>query len=164
MSQEIFEGRFTAKTNQQFVVFLVGMRINKLRSIFKCLPLFRRFVAMVYQLKANKSHGLLGAKRWFAWREIMYIQYWDSLESLEKFAQSKEGAHIQAWREYNLMFAKSAELGIWHEKYLLDAEQVDCVYSNMPRIGLAAAMQQVAVVPQSDTEVQTKLNQEKNAK
>ena len=38
MANKIFNGRFTAKTDQPFVVFLIGMRINKWWRIDKWLP------------------------------------------------------------------------------------------------------------------------------
>jgi hypothetical protein len=37
-------------------------------------------------------------------------------------------------------------VGIWHETYTVNPDQFESVYSNMPRFGLAAAMDHVEAV------------------
>jgi hypothetical protein len=42
-------------------------------------------------------------------------------------------------------------VGIWHETYLIDNNQYECFYGNMPRFGLGAAAEHVEVKSQGDT-------------
>jgi len=39
----------------------------------------------------------------------------------------------------------SGDVGIWHETYRVHAGEYECVYGNMPRIGLAVAGEHVPV-------------------
>ena len=39
----------------------------------------------------------------------------------------------------------SGDVGIWHETYLVRAGAYEAIYGNMPRIGLAAAGDHVAI-------------------
>ncbi|HEY4959456.1 MAG TPA: DUF4188 domain-containing protein, partial [Terriglobales bacterium] len=41
--------------------------------------------------------------------------------------------------------------GIWHETYLVNARQYECVYGNMPLFGLAAATNHVAAIGNRET-------------
>jgi len=45
----IFRGRFTAQIDGPFVVFVIGMRVNKLMMIGKWLPVARAMRPMVEQ-------------------------------------------------------------------------------------------------------------------
>jgi hypothetical protein len=39
----------------------------------------------------------------------------------------------------------SGDVGIWHETYKVRAGEYECVYVNMPRLGLAAAGEHVPI-------------------
>ena len=46
---------------------------------------------------------------------------------------------MPAWKRFNQAVRASGDVGIWHETYKLRAADYECIYGNMPRVGLAAA-------------------------
>ena len=60
---KIFNGRFTAKTEQPFVVFLIGMRINKWWRFDKWVPVASAMGPMVTVTaeRQAKSGAMSGA-------------------------------------------------------------------------------------------------------
>jgi hypothetical protein len=63
-----------------------------------------------------------------------------SFEALEAYARDRDGLHQPAWAAFNRA-ARDArgDVGIWHETYLVKAEQYESIYSGMPPTGLGAA-------------------------
>ena len=148
---KIFRGRFTASIDEPFVVFLIGMRINQLRAVHKWMPVAAAMPAMLKVLESNPAKGLLGVETWVRWREVMNVQYWRSFEDLENFARNPSDPHLQAWKDFNQRVGSDGSVGIWHETYLVNAGQYECVYGNMPLFGLAAATEHVAAVGNRET-------------
>jgi hypothetical protein len=74
----------------------------------------------------------------WAGRTVTMIQYWRSFEQLEQFARNADDPHLEPWRRYNRMIAKTGDVGVYHETYKVGPGQYECVYANMPAIGLAA--------------------------
>lgn len=133
---EIFKERMTADVDGEFVVFLIGMRINKPWKIHKWLPVSMAMPKMLNELYKNPEVGLINHESWFGRTTIM-IQYWKSFEHLEKYAKSKDSSHLPAWAEFNKKIGSNGDVGIWHETYLSKKGGYECVYNNMPRFGLA---------------------------
>lgn len=52
-------GRFTAEMDGTFVVFVIGMRINKLLAVHKWLPVLRSMGPMMRELYANPDTGFM---------------------------------------------------------------------------------------------------------
>jgi|SRR5262245_37146073 len=73
----------------------------------------------------------------------MTVQYWRSFDDLETFARSSSDPHLQAWKDYNRRIGADGIFFVWHETFLVNAGGFECVYSNMPRIGFAAAAEHV---------------------
>ncbi len=71
----IFPGRYTAQIDDPFVVFLIGMRINKFWAFHKWFPTFKAMYPMLTTLFKHPEKGLLGIHTWFSWREVMLVQY-----------------------------------------------------------------------------------------
>jgi len=135
----IYRGRFTAQIEGSFVVFLIGMRVNELWMIGKWLPVARVMRPMVEHLLAHRDLGLLHADSYFYWRGAALVQYWRSFEELERFARDPSLAHLDAWKRFNRAIGADGSVGIWHETYLVEAGQYECLYGNMPKMGLAVA-------------------------
>jgi hypothetical protein len=135
----IFRGRFTAQIDGPFAVFIIGMRINRLRAIHKWLPVARAMGPMLEHLLANRERGLLHAQPYIYWRGVALVQYWRSFEQLERFARDPGANHLDAWKHFNRAVGADGSVGIWHETYLVQANHYECVYGNMPRMGLAIA-------------------------
>ena len=132
----IYPQRMTAAVDEDFVVFLIGMRINKPWKIHKWLPVAQSMPKMLTELYQNPELGLLGHEQWFGRTTIM-IQYWKSFEHLEQYAKNKTSIHLPVWAEFNKKVGQSGDVGIWHETYLSGKGQYECVYNNMPKFGLA---------------------------
>ena len=56
----ISPGRFTADIEGSFVVFIIGMRINRLMAFHKWVPVAQAMGPMVRQLMTHKELGLQG--------------------------------------------------------------------------------------------------------
>jgi hypothetical protein len=147
----IFPGRFTAQIDGPFVVFIIGMRINKLLAFGKWVPVARAMGPMVEELLAHKELGLLHAQAYAYWRGAALVQYWRSFEHLEKFAREPSLSHLDAWKRFNRAVGADGSVGIWHETYLVEADAYESVYGNMPRFGLAAAGEHLPAVGAKET-------------
>jgi hypothetical protein len=137
---EIVPQRMTAEIDGDFVVFIIGLRINRLWKLHKWVPVFLAMPRMLRELEANADSGFLGAVQSLP----MIVQYWRSFEQLERYARSHEHAHWPAWVDFNKRVrVASGDVGIWHETYLVRAGEFETFYGAMPRIGLAAAARHV---------------------
>src|ERR1700731_625124 len=56
---EIFNGRYTARTDKPLVLFLIGLRLNKLLAAHKWLPVFTAMPRMLAELDRKPDGGLL---------------------------------------------------------------------------------------------------------
>jgi hypothetical protein len=135
----IHPGRFTTRIEGPFVVFLIGVRINRLLAPHKWFPTTIAMGPMLRELYANPSLGFLGGFTSAYWRGVMVTQYWRSFDHLVNYAQSNEAAHLPAWKAFNQRIGSDGTVGIWHETYQVAAGQYECIYANMPRFGLAVA-------------------------
>ena len=135
MAQVIPE-RMAARIEGDFVVFLIGMRINKPWKIHKWLPVALAMPRMLEELAAKPELGLLGVRP----SPGFIVQYWRSYEHLERYARSRDNEHFPAWAAFNKNVAASrGDVGIWHETYLVRAGEYETLYSGVPRSGLGAA-------------------------
>ena len=140
-SDGVDERRVTAEREEAFVVFHIGMRINALWKIHRWLPLVLVAPRMVRELVADPESGLLGSRTVVGpgIRNIGFVQYWESFDALEAYARDGDRLHLPAWQEYYGDGTKTdASVGIWHETYLVDADEYETVYNSMPAHGLAA--------------------------
>ncbi len=135
----IIEDRVTARVeDDELVVFLIGMRINKPWKIHRWLPVARAMGRMIEELYAAPELGLKHVESWFG-RTTMMVQYWESFDALEAYATHKAKEHVPAWGEFNRLIGSNGDVGIWHETYVVEPGRFECVYNNMPRFGLARA-------------------------
>jgi hypothetical protein len=135
----LYPGRYTAQIDGSFVVFIIGVRVNKLWAVHKWLPVARAMGPMVEQLLAHRDLGLLHAQPYLYWRGAALVQYWRSFEHLDRFARDPSLTHLDAWKRFNRAVGADGSVGIWHESYLVPEGQYECVYGNTPRMGLAVA-------------------------
>ena len=133
----------TAQLDGDFVVFLIGMRVNKWWKIWKWLPVALAMPRMLIELAKRPELGLLHARTAFGFPNIQVIQYWRSFELLHAYASGRSLAHLPAWRDFNRRIASNGDVGIWHETFLVKDGAYESVYNNMPLWGLAAAGAQV---------------------
>jgi hypothetical protein len=134
---KVVKKRMAAEVEGDFVVFLIGMRINKLWKFWKWLPVFTAMPRMLRELEQDPSSGFLGAQQYIASpRRPMVVQYWRSFEDLERYARSRDAEHWPAWVAFNKRTGSNGDVGIWHETYLVPAGSYEAIYNNMPPVGL----------------------------
>ncbi len=141
----VHPGRFTADVEGDFVVFIIGMRINKPWKLHKWLPVAVAMPRMLRYLEQHPMDGLLGSRMSGGPRAPILIQYWESFEKLDRFANSPDAPHLEPWRRFAKKIGSSGDVGIWHETYKVRAGEYEAVYGNMPSWGLAAATNHVPV-------------------
>jgi hypothetical protein len=128
--------RMMARIEGDFVVFLIGARINKPWKVHKWLPVIMAMQPMIRELEARPESGFLGAIQSLS----VIVQYWRSFEHLEAYARDRDQLHWPAWVAFNKRTGNSrGDVGIWHETYRVRAGEYECVYSGMPLFGLAKA-------------------------
>jgi hypothetical protein len=128
--------RVTAKIDGDFVVFLIGVRINRPWKVHKWLPVVRAMPRMIRELEARPESGFLGCINTLG----VIVQYWRSFEHLEAYARDQSQLHWPAWLAFNKSVGSSrGDVGIWHETYRVREGEYECVYSGMPPYGLAKA-------------------------
>jgi len=153
---EINQGRWTAQVEGDFVVFLIGARLQAtrpLRSLRDLSGLKRGMVGMLKYLGRHPEKGLLG------WQQLglgtVNVQYWRSFEDLERFAKDDDDPHLAAWRAFWKRVGRSDRTGIWHETYLVRAGEYEAIYGNMPPFGLGRATELVRLG--ADSNARTRL-------
>ncbi|WP_079478289.1 DUF4188 domain-containing protein [Halobacillus salinus] len=133
---KVISERFTAAHEDDVVVFIIGMRINKWWALHKWIPVFFAFPRMVQELYSNKDLGFLSTELYFG-RTTMSVQYWRS--SAELMAYAKGMKHLKAWKNFNKKIGTDGSVGIYHETYIVPNENYECIYANMPPFGLSKA-------------------------
>ena len=142
---DIRKGRWTAKVEGHFVVFIIGARIDLKHPVrsFKDLGGQRGMPAMLKHLMENHPEkGLLGFEQAGL---TTTIQYWRSFEHLERFAKDDSDPHLAIWRSYWKRVGTSGRTGIWHETFLVRSGEYEAIYGNMPPHGLGKAGRLVPV-------------------
>lgn len=136
--------RMTVDIEGDFVVFLIGLRINKPWKLRSWLP---AFLAMPRMLAEISSHPEIGCLGYTQVGLTTLLQHWRSFERLEAYARSHEHNHWPAWVAFNKRVSQSrGDVGIWHETYQVAAGAYEAIYSGMPPYGLGKAG---ALVPAS---------------
>lgn len=130
--------RMTGQREGDFVVFLIGMRVNRWWKIWKWLRLSRAMPRMIRELEAHPELGFLGCEQWFG-RTTILMSYWRSTEDLIAYSRSRDHAHLPAWRAFNKLVGTKGDMGVWHETYRVHPGDYETMYINMPPFGLGKA-------------------------
>ena len=88
---DVRQGRWTTKIEGDFVVFLIGARLqptHPLRSMRDLGGFTRGMPQMLKYLMEHPEKGLLGYQ--MSGISLMNVQYWRSFEHLERFAKDDE--------------------------------------------------------------------------
>jgi hypothetical protein len=127
--------RVAAHIEGDFVVFLIGARINKPWKLHKWIPVALAMPKMIKELEAaGPESGFLG----YINNPFVMVQYWRSFEHLEAYARARDRNHWPAWVAFNKKLGSArGDVGIWHETYKVRAGEYEAIYSGMPHMGLA---------------------------
>ena len=135
---QIFPGRDTADLEGDFVVFLIGMRVNRPWKLRKLAFMLGTMPKLLKELEADPSLGCLSS------RQVLHspiapvvMQIWRSFEELEAYSAAQ--THNAMWKRFFELVKLDGDIGIWHETYRVKAGEYECIYGNMPRFGLAVA-------------------------
>jgi len=147
---KIIKQRVTAEIEGDFVVFLIGMRVNNWWKVHKWLPVAMAMPKMMKEIATNPEIGCLGF-RLFGGMPPLTVQYWRSFEHLESYARSNDKNHFPEWVKFNKRLKGNHDVGIWHETYKVKAGEYECIYNNMPLVGLAKASKAVPATGRKET-------------
>lgn len=145
---EVRQGRWTAEIEGDFVVFIIGARLNSWRHAIKAIRDLggrRSMNHMLKYLTERPELGLLG----YQTMGSANVQYWRSFEHLEAFAKNTDDPHLAAWRNYWKRVGNDPRTGVWHETFLVRDGEYEAIYANMPPRGLAKATTMVKVAESS---------------
>lgn len=131
--------RIAGDVEGDFVVLLIGMRINKLWKVHRWLPVFRGMPRMLDRLENDPNSGLLGYEVSLGLRNHLVIQYWRSFEQLHAFATDGDDMHVPTWQRFNRTVGDNGDVGIWHELFIVESDRFEAIYRNVPLRGLASA-------------------------
>lgn len=134
----IVERRVCAEMDAGFVIFLIGMRVNKPWKVWKWMPVATAMTRMLIELGKRPELGLLRVESQFSFPNVTATQYWKSFEALEAYAKARDHAHLPAWQAFNKAVASNGDVGIWHETYVIEPGKYENIYNNMPPYGLGA--------------------------
>ena len=138
MTTVVHPGRFSADLgDEERVVFLIGMRINRLRALRAWLPVVVAMPRMLVELQRHPELGLVDARTYVSGRTVLVVQYWRSVEQLQRFATDRDLPHLPAWRAFNRRSAGTGAVGIFHETYRVTPGSYETLYADMPVHGLA---------------------------
>jgi hypothetical protein len=138
----VISKRMTATLQGEFVVFLIGMRINRWWLPHQWLRVALAMPRMLRELSKQPELGFLGAEQWTGRTTIM-LSYWRSIDHLMSYAKNRTGAHLPAWRAFNKLVGTNGDVGIWHETYRVRPGDYESVYVNMMPFGLGKVAEAV---------------------
>lgn len=126
--------RMTAEYDKDFVVFLIGMRINSFWKMHHWLLVLRAMGPMIKELESRPESGFLGYEK----SGFQFIQYWNSVEQLIAYAHARDSQHWPSWTAFNQKVGYTGGgVDIWHETFLVKAGAYEAIYGNMPAFGMA---------------------------
>jgi len=91
---EVRPGRYTADIDGDFVVFLIGIRVNHPLRVRGWRPVVAAMPKMLKVLSQHPELGCLGFEKWFG-RTTMLVQYWRDFDSLDRFARGRQHARAR---------------------------------------------------------------------
>src|SRR5260221_3876496 len=123
----VIADRFTTRTDDSFVVFLIGMQVNKFFAFRKWLSVAQAMPRMMAVLQAHPEKGFLHGEVFFRFAplNVIMVSYWRSFEDLERFARSKDDPHLAPWQRFMREIGTDGSVGIYHETYPIAAANRD---------------------------------------
>jgi Domain of unknown function (DUF4188) len=136
-------GRWMARREEPFAVFVFGMRLNRLRGLPRFLWGLRVLRRVLRDLDDHPERGFLAGHVYRAGRTLVAVQYWESFDALDAWARDHRLPHRKPWQRYLREARNDGAMGLWHETYLASPGNWEGVYLNMPPWGLAAGVEAV---------------------
>jgi hypothetical protein len=135
--------RITASIEGDFVVFIIGARLNRWWKLPKYLWFLSTMPKMLAEVAAKPESGFLGYE---PLNITTNVQYWRSLEQLTAYSRDRDQTHYPYWVKFNREIGSNGDIGISHETYLVRAGEYEAIYNNMPLYGLGKVGRQLDAV------------------
>ncbi|CAB9527548.1 expressed unknown protein [Seminavis robusta] len=139
LTQRVLKGRKAAIRSGDFVVFLIGARAN---NDFD--PYYQwmgdSMAKMWKELEDNPDLGCLSTEYYFGPTGHLTVQYWKSLDDLNRYARNMSNKHAGPWANLMAKGRMSSDYGFWHEAFEVKEGKYDAIYVNMPPIHLGNAI------------------------
>jgi hypothetical protein len=149
MREKVRNGRFSTRNDEDIVLFLIGLRINKWRAVRTWLPVVRSMRPLLDEAGADPESGLLGHRTHrHGLREIVVVQYWRSTKDLIAF--SNGDSHRRVWADFYRLATVDAGVGLWHETYVVPAGRYEAIFGMVPQLGLATVRDVVPIGRRND--------------
>ena len=142
----VVKERMTVTNEEEIVVFLIGMRVNRAWKVRKWFPVAGAMTRMLKELYQHPEMGFLGAQMTLNFPTTFMVQYWRSFEDLAVYAGNRNALHLPAWREFNRRVGSGGDVGIWHETYRVPAGHYEAIYNNMPAFGLGKVLERMPAI------------------
>src|SRR5215203_1844891 len=71
---QVINGRYTARMDGPFVVFMIGMRVNRPLAFRKWFPTAAAMGPMLRELYSNPQKGFLGAETFVYWPGVALVR------------------------------------------------------------------------------------------
>jgi hypothetical protein len=137
----IVPGPHTATSEDETVLFLVGMTFNRPWKVRAWWPVFTAMPRMLRALQQDPHSGLLSTRTTFGRRGPTVIQYWRSIEDLDRFARGKGTEHTKAWSAFmKSAAAQGTDVGLWHETYRTTPGMRENLYFSTGPLGFSQAV------------------------
>src|SRR6202049_5099304 len=94
---KVIDKRMTVEIDGTFVVFLIGIRVNKPWKLHKWLPVFLAMPKMLKELETHLESGFLG----HSGLGRLIVQSCGSFEHLEAYARAKDKKHWPALVDFS---------------------------------------------------------------
>jgi hypothetical protein len=138
-----------AEIEGDFVLYIDGFRLDRLRAIHTWFRAGRKIAAMFEELADDPDSGFLGYQPALQGvRGGGSIQFWRSLEDLQLFAHEPNDMHVLAWKWVNEN-VRNGEVGFWAEIYLIEDGNYETFYREMPPKGLGSPTRLVPMADQT---------------
>jgi len=126
--------RMSAELDGEFVVFLIGVRINRVWKIHKWLPIFKARKKMLHELMAHPETGCVSHYQ----SGGIAILYWRTYEQLEYIARNPDKERWPAWASFHEKLDRSrGDVGVWREVYVIKPGQTEMVHGGTRALGLS---------------------------
>ena len=128
---KLHEGRWTSRLEAPFVLFLIGMRINK--------PWQSPSLGTRGRGDAANDPGARGQPAARLSRSGRLVRAHDPrspvsalVRGVEAYAHARDKAHLPAWSAFNRAIGANGDVGVFHETYRIEPGAYENVYVNMP--------------------------------
>ena len=138
-------GRYTANTEGDFVVFLIGMRINRPLRIRKWWPVFVAMPKMIRELEAHPEKGMLHAEFALIRSSLAYVSTGAASSTWRASRAIRTTPICRPGRSSTAPSGPRATSASGTRPTGSRAGECEAIYGNMPAWGLAEAFERVPV-------------------